>query len=309
MGNPTSAFVGEGARYRNLSIVRRTTALGGSSQNTLERTNDFGTLGSLGRGWKAQGMLTGKRRDHLGRQRRTLPSKAPTRKIVCEGSPNQWDICSVPSVEEPTSFERLVEERLPRYPLPLMDAVVAQSTSSLKSTTANAINDDNSPEQGQAMDSVWDVTMTGRKSGAVALETGPAAGLTNRANGQGRREEVRNGDSAPPSYTGLRGKGVRNSPPKYGEKENSQLLLRPRDGGDSCRQTGYRSLTMSLPKQKNPPAVAPYRDCGGSNSAMIIAPESPSAAMVAAAKAQERALPLLQVCAVAIADLYKPRWG
>lgn len=307
VGNPNPAFVGEGMRYRNLPIDRSTTTLDRSSQNTLERTKSFGTLGSLGRGWKAQGMLTGKGRDHLGQQRWTLPSEAPAGKAAREGSPNQSDACSVPSMEVPTRFERLVEElreRLPRYPPPLLDAVVAQSTSSLKS-----IDDGNSPKQGQVTDSVSDVTATGRKPGAVALETGPMAGLTNHTNGQGRREEARNSDSAPSSYTGLRDKGVRNFLPKYGQNEISQLLLRSRDGADSCRQRGHRPSTMSLPKHQKKNAVAPYRNCGGSSSAMIIAPESPSAAMVAAAKAQERALPLLQVCAVTIADPYEPRWG
>lgn len=307
-------------RYRNLSIDRTifpsesttTTTLDGPSQNSFERAKDFGTLGSLGRGWKAQGMLTGEWRDRLGRQRRALPSEAPAGKAVREASPNQSDACSVSSVEAPTSFERLVEElraRLPRYPPPLMDVAVAQPTGSVKSVAANAIDGGNSPKQGQATDkrhgygnSVWNTTATGRKSGAVALETRIVAKLTNRA----RRAEAPNSDSALPSYTGLRGKNVGNFPPKYGQNEISQ----PGVGGYPCRQTGYPSSTLPIYQKKN--AVNPYRDCGVSRWAMTIvsgSEVSPSAALVAAAKAQERALPLLQVCAVTIADRNEPRQG
>lgn len=277
--------------------------------------------------WRPQGMLAGEWRDRFGRTRRACPKPSS---VTCHGHQNagapagsQHRAASFGGYARSlagsdkrcpaaagaasscagtdTSFEGLVEElrkRLPRT-FPLMELVTAQHIQMVYGDD----NDNGIPNSSSA------VAMTG---GGVPMDS---------KRGRGYRIEAR--EEFPPGCLRLRrAVGI------AGQKEGSLSEARSRKLGENGNnQSGV------LPATAENDAVGPLLSSAGhgillfadgnstrvSNSTNRVASittalsesassaNSPSAAMVAAAKAQERALPLLQVCAVQVTPGGQPR--
>lgn len=256
------------------------------------------------RGWKVQGQIAGEWRDRLGRHRRARPTaNANTNAITASGTAFAADVSMISSVPGSScagtevSFEGLVEElreRLPRAS-PLAEFVAAhqRNTSYMcpgveamgpRITTATDEQQGTRIKQKHGGDGGRNTAHTRR----VQRGEAPAAGM-------------------PPGCLRLRHPMVETMrAPAY-----PHTLMRSVPGCSSSSSTNNPRLKSSLGVGPQPSLLLPS---GGTvfadGSAYRLVPaeatnaddSSPSAAMVAAAKAHERALPLLQVCAVKVAE-------
>lgn len=278
--------------------------------NTTASSNNNIEAGvSHKRGWKVQGQIAGEWRDRLGRHRRARPSENANTNVI--------DVSRISSIASSScagsevSFEGLVDElreRLPRASL-LEGLVAAQRHSGchvypgveavLPGTITGSLDEQHEDplrrnKQGGA---------SGRVCGNPRRPAPPVtAGTAGRRNWSSsspeQHREVEAKGLMPPGCLKLRHpmtgpmRAHANSQPLL-SRQNSQ---RP----DSAAGTGPQpSLVL-------PPGGVFFSD---GSAFRLVATEaadsenaSPSAAMVAAAKAQERALPLLQVCAIKVAE-------
>lgn len=246
------------------------------------------------RGWKVQGQLAGEWRDKLGRHRRARPTEnANTNAIPDSGTAFAADVSMISSFPGTScagtevSFEGLVEElreRLPRAS-PLTEFVTAQQQNTrhmcpgveaMVPRAITTITDEKKHCGGNS------TTHTGRMQQGEAA----AAGM-------------------PPGCLRLRHPMMET----MRTPTSSHHMVGSVPGCDSSKNNPR--LKSSLGVGPQPSLVLPSGDTvfpDGSAYRLVTAEathpddSSPSAAMVAAAKAHERALPLLQVCAVKVAE-------
>ena len=319
--NLEQALSGEGVHHRHVLIDRACCPLEGKI--SLDRSSRRGFTGkteatkrlgaleveSCERGWKAQGMLAGEWKDRLGRQRRALPFEATPAQSARAGTCHESVSSSCAATE--ISFERLLEElreRLPRSPH--MELVAAQTTGGVN--TAGVIDSGNVDRRGQESDKRhrhdsrgWDAIAAGGPPGRAIYEAAtPAAPLDKKRESQPSRDgRLRDSGASPPSTVSRGGMLTRE---ETFTRSSRYVVVRPRVGNSSGQPTGSWASPLLAHKTK-----APYPSRYGGISRLPAAAASgdeasPSAAMVAAAKAQERALPLLQVCATNFMDFPTP---
>lgn len=256
--------------------------------------NDLVLQRSCKRGWRAQGYLAGQWRDHLGRQRRAWPSKRITAASASVGGTSVESVPrSLSCAGTEVSFEGLVEELRERVlgASHLVDPITMKhvgSTCSLAEALALGYS-----ERGKGRKTLGEIrpgeypqrnTANAGSLGGGDKEKGGSLGMrccrteqlvlpsgclwARQENGGFRAAHPQ------PTSSGLGGKSRSALGP-----QSSLLQL---EGGAFPGQNFYGLTTTTI--------------SGGFDNS------SPSAAMVAAAKAHERALPLLQVCAVKVME-------
>lgn len=269
------------------------------------------------RGWKVQGQIAGEWRDRLGRHRRARPTNnANTNALEASGSALAADLSRISSIVNSScagsevSFEGLVDElreRLPRASL-LARFVSAQRQNGtdvcpgVEAMVTGTIPNSLDEQREDPLRKHKQGGGSGTRVGGNQRRTAPPVTTSNaRARDwSGGSPELQRGEEArglmPPGCLKLRH-------PLAGPMRahaSSQPLL---------RQNSER-LNSAAGVGPQPSLVLPPGDMLFSDGSAyrLVATEavdaenaSPSAAMVAAARAQERALPLLQVCAVKVA--------
>lgn len=281
------------------------------------------------RSWRAQGLLAGEWRDRFGRHRRAGHSVYHSDKQRHGGSsPLAADLsmASVPCSSTScagteVSFEGLIEElrkRLPNSSSSLLEMVAAQhnADASVFETTPSLM------ATGTAKN--LDREIRGGGGAGDTLDMGAAGGggghrdtSNNNTWSNSGDENIRRASFSPLRRRGTtRGNSIINNPQQR-RLPRGCLQLRPMV--EPFRASPSRQVLSGVSGRLRQAAVgsnaSPWlescsRGEGGNSKydeavTMYTASEenvSPSAAMVAAAKAQERALPLLQVCAVKLAE-------
>lgn len=275
-------------------------------------------------GWKVQGQIAGEWRDRLGRHRRARPTENANRNaITASGSALAADVSMISSIpsslcaESEVSFEGLVDElreRLPRASLlagfvaaqrqhghqmcPGVEAMVTGTMTSIDERQEGTLRKNNKGERGGSV---------------VGGNTGRTAQPTTRSTPEGRNWK----SSSPAQQRGEESRGLmppgclRLRHPMTGALRahtNSQPLMRQNNQRLNNTAGAGPQPTLVLP-----PGGMLFSDGSAYRLVTTDAADaenaSPSAAMVAAAKSQERALPLLQVCAVRVDERVKEAAG
>lgn len=267
------------------------------------------------RGWRAQGLLAGEWRDRFGRHRRACPSDRPqhveSASVVAELSMAS-NPCSSSCEGTEVSFEGLIEElrkRLPHSSSSLLEMVAAQHSiteSAFDGASSIAIGTGNPELKKMREESDADVHIEPAGGG----RGGHDASNSNNNNWNFGDERVGEHCSSPLRRCTTR--GCKTTQQQRGLPRGC-LQLRPMvepfraSPSRQAPSTGDFGGRLRQAAGSNPSSLllGAFLHGGSSSSKYDIAPAatamkenvSPSAAMVAAAKAQERALPLLQVCA------------
>lgn len=283
------------------------------------------------RGWKIKGQLAGEWQDRFGRRRRARPTEIGNDGEIivpaAAGPAGAAEISMVSSIPGSSScagtkvsFEGLVDElreRLPRASLlakyvaeqqddnhpgyPLADAVVSGTTTTI-----------DRHEEGMALDHGKGEEGGGCSFGKSGRSVAGANEVT-RLRGNSRIEERRGGRGGaaglmPPGCLRLRHpvlgtiRALTTSPPltsmvPTGNNTNINPRLSSSAGIGQNRSVRQATESRLFPDESS------YRlPTTGAPTGAVRNNTSPSAEMVAAAKAYERALPMLQVCAVRIAE-------
>lgn len=275
------------------------------------------------RGWRAQGLLAGEWRDRFGRHRRSCHSDRPqhaaavTSSVVADLSMASIS-CSSSCAGTEVSFEGLIEElrkRLPHSSSSLLEMVAAQHSvaeSALEEANSMEIEAGN-PERNRARgEPDRDVDIEAAGEGRRYHD----ASNYNNNNNTWNFEDERVGEKSSSSIRRDTTRGCTTRTQQQRELPRGCVQLRPM----------VEPFRASLPRQALPAGFGSrLRQAVGSNpsslqmgsfshggssvynitaTATAVREEnvSPSAVMVATAKAQERALPLLQVCAVKLVE-------
>eukprot|EP00752_Nemacystus_decipiens_P016893 g15122.t1 len=259
----------------------------------LPPSNNSEAAASQKRGWRVQGQIAGEWRDRLGRHRRARPTEnANTNAIAASGSGPAADLSRISSLPNSSScagsevsFEGLVDELRERLP---RSSLLAKFVGSQR-------------QNGTVVCPGVEAMVTGAVSCSLDHHQEEDPLRKRRQIGESSRSEHERGEEAkgamPPGCLRLRHPLV--GPMRA--NANSQPLL---------RQNGQRLSSAAgvgpQPSLVMPPGGMLFSDGSAYRLVAMEAVDSenasPSAAMVAAAKAQERALPLLQVCAVKVSE-------
>lgn len=256
------------------------------------------------RGWKVQGQVAGEWRDRLGRHRRARPTEnANTNAITASGSALAADFSrnsstlSSSCAGSEVSFEGLVDElreRLPRASL--LDGFVAarhqnghQACPGIQAMVAGRME-----RQGDGSG----ICGGSARRTAPSTETSTARGTSGSTGGPEQQRGEDTSGLMPPGCLRLRHPMTG---PMTAHTTSQPLMRQTSRGPNNAARIGPQpSLVL-------PPGGTLFSDGSAyrlvTTEAADVVDVSPSAAMVAAAKAQERALPLLQVCAVKVAEL------
>lgn len=270
------------------------------------------------RGWKVQGQIAGEWRDRLGRHRRARPTEnANTNAMAASGSALAADLSRISSIAgsscagSEVSFQGLVDElrdRLPRATLLARFADAQRQTGAdvcpgveamVSGTTPYSLHEQQEEDPLRKHKQGGGSERVGGNPRRMAPPV-PASTAGGRHWSSGSPEQQRGEESRglmPPGCLKLRH-------PLAGPMRahtNSQPLLRQNSQGlSTAAGVGPQPSLVMPPGGTLFSDGSAYRlvatEAGDSENA------SPSAAMVAAAKAQERALPLLQVCAVKVPE-------
>lgn len=280
-----------------------------------------GLSGQVGkrRVWKAHHALAGEWRDRLGRLRRahnteSCTAAAPPAAAATSASVGTFGGCSSCEGTE-ISFEGLINElreRLPRASR-LMTLVAREKTACDSVSTTDPVVDgarmNEAERQGKAertdttknrsrgkvgeRDTSRVPTMPGS---AESRQAGMDEGDTPQRDRTARDAFSPQGESLPPGCLPLR------RSPEATRIPARQVALSIGYGRD--RYTPAAALSPPAMRHRGNPFLSPGVHTPGAVAAPTALENcSPSAAMVAAAKAQERSLPLLQVCAVSVGGL------
>lgn len=267
------------------------------------------------RGWMVQGQIAGEWRDRLGRHRRARPTEnANTNAIAASGYALAADVSMISSIPgsscagSEVSFEGLVDElreRLPRASV-LAEFVAAQRQ--------------NGNQMCPGVEAMVMGTLTGiGEQQEDALLKNKEGGGSERVLGEKPRR------SAQLLTSPTEGRNWGNSPERQRREETRGLmppgclrLRHPMIGTRRAYTNAHPLIRRSSQRVSNAAGIGPEPSLvlpqGGTHfsdgstyrlvttEAVDTENSSPSAAMVAAAKAHERALPLLQVCAVKVAE-------
>lgn len=276
------------------------------------------------RGWRAQGLLAGEWRDRFGRHRRACHSDKPQHAAVSSSVVADLSMASIPCSSScagtEVSFEGLIEElrkRLPNSSSSLLEMVAAQH-----SIAESALEEANSMAEGAGNPDFK--IARGESDADVDIE--PAGGgrhchdaSDNNNNATWNLGDEIIGQNCPsPLRRGLT-RGCSTITQQQRGLPRGCLQLRPMvepfraSPSRQALSAGFGSrLRQAVGSNPSSLQLGSFPH-GGSNSSKYDIPAaaataireenvSPSAAMVAAAKAQERALPLLQVCAVKLVE-------
>lgn len=284
------------------------------------------------RGWKVQGQIAGEWRDRLGRRRRARPTENANTNAITPvasgyGAAAAADASIVSSIPESScagtevSFEGLVDELRERLPhASLLEELVAtqqQRNAQYMSSGVEAMLSGTIATIDQLQE---EMTRARRIGGDGGGNTGNIKQTAEGGGGQVISPPIAEGvvtgvctnDSTEPQWgedaAGAMPGCLRLRYPMIGTMRaptNPQPLMRSVPASGS---TSNLRLTSAAGSQPSPflhaggtyPNGSTYRLVG--TDAMEAGDASPSAAMVAAAKAHERALPLLQVCAVKVVE-------
>lgn len=277
------------------------------------------------RGWRAQGLLAGEWRDRFGRHRRACHSDKPQHAAVSSSVVADLSMASIPCSSScagtEVSFEGLIEElrkRLPNSSSSLLEMVAAQH-----SIAESALEEANSMAEGAGNPDF----KKGRGESDADVDIEPAGGgrrghdaiNINNANATCNLVDEMIGENCPsPLRRGLTRECTTSTQQQRGLPRGC-LQLRPMvepfraSPSRQALSAGFGSrLRQVVGSNPSSLQLGPLPHGGSSSSkydipaatATAVREEnvSPSAAMVAAAKAQERALPLLQVCAVKLVE-------
>lgn len=284
------------------------------------------------RGWKVQGQIAGEWRDRLGRRRRARPTENANTNAITPAASGYAsaavaDMSIVSSIPESScagtevSFEGLVDELRERLPhASLLEELVATQQQKnaqhmcsgveamLSGTIATTDQLQEETTRARRISGVGggncsNIRQTAEGGGGQGIPPPIAGGVVTGVCTNGSTEPQRRGDAAGamPGCLRLRypmigtmrpptnPQPLRRSVPASGSTSNLRL--------NSAVGAGAQALLFLHPGGTYPDGST-YRSVG--TDAMKTSAASPSAAMVAAAKAHERALPLLQVCAVKV---------
>lgn len=282
--------------YDDLGISSRTRArINTRAVIATATSRNLAARDTCKRGWRVQGLLAGEWRDHLGRRRRARPTETGVVSMATEGSTTASIQGSMSCAGTEVSFEGLVEELRERLPptSPLMEMFESHQTGGdCTVAEAMAIAADNakggkrtdvrdSGEEGRDSD-LGGIGMFGYRAPQKIEGQGEAEGSNALARTCTARDETAEPQLSPLGYRMRRAKGVAKA---------SRAVQYARTG------FGANTRPLLLPQQ------ALFPDGSTCRLAKLEDDISPSAAMVAVAKAQERALPLLQVCARKVINL------
>lgn len=291
------------------------------------------------RGWKVQGQIAGEWRDRLGRRRRARPMENANTNAIAPAASGYAaaaaaDMSMVSSIPESScggtevSFEGLVDElreRLPHASLlaelvatqqkknahhmcPGVEAMVTGTIATIdqqQEEMARTRRDDGGDGGGGGGSGNIRHTAGGGAQGAPPPISGGTATRICTISGSSSTEPQRGG-AAPEVMPGC----LRLRYPMIGTMRaptNPQPLMRSVPAGGSTSNLRLNSAvgTGPQPSLLLPPGGTFFSD--GSTYRLVTTGAmetsddvSPSAAMVAAGRAHERALPLLQVCAVKV---------
>lgn len=304
-----------------------------------ESNSEIGAQTCRKRGWKVNGQLAGEWRDRLGRHRRARPTESEHKNdpAVATSAADVSMVSSFPGSSScagtDVSFEGLVDElreRLPQASLlaefvatqqqrgctmcPEAEAVMTRTT-----TTTGRPHEQASRKRGggERFDgSVGSVRRIAAGGGGTWAPTPVPDTVATTGIGLStsdielQRERATAAGLMPPGCLRLRHPMIGTMRPS----PSSQLLARSVPTGISSSRGNHPRLHGVVGERPQPSLVLPpggmlfpdgsaYRlVTTGSSAGTIESSTSPSAAMVAAAKAHERALPLLQVCAVKVIE-------
>ncbi|CAM9570294.1 unnamed protein product [Ectocarpus sp. 13 AM-2016] len=304
----------------------------------VESTSEIGAQTCRKRGWKVNGQLAGEWRDRTGRHRRARPTESENKnsRAFATSAADISTVSSFPGLSScagtDVSFEGLVDElreRLPQASLlaefvaterqngctvcPEAEAVMPRTTATSGRLHAQASRKRVGGERGEGnVGNFSQLAAGGGEPWAPASVPDKVAaariGLST-SDIELQRERAVAAGVMPPGCLRLRHPMIgtmRGSP-------NPQLLVRSvptgsNSSGNNSRLRGVvgerpRPSLVLPPRGKLFPDGSAYRlVTTGSSAGATESNTSPSAAMVAAAKAHERALPLLQVCAVKVIE-------
>lgn len=303
-----------------------------------ESNSEIGAKTCRKRGWTVNGQLAGEWRDRLGRHRRARPTESENKNApaVATSTADMSMVSSFPSSSScagtEVSFEGLVDElreRLPQASLlaefvatqqqrgytmcPEAEVVMTRTTTTTGRPHALASRKRGGGDRGGGK--VGNVRRTAAGGGGTWAPTPVPDTIAQAGTGLSTsdiellRERAAAARLMPPGCLRLRH-------PMIGTMRASpgpQLLAGSLPSGSSSRGNHPR-LHGVVGERPQPSLVLPrggmlfpdgsaYRlVTTGSSAGAMESNTSPSAAMVAAAKAHERALPLLQVCAVKVVE-------
>lgn len=327
--DPDHHFASEVLHHRVLPAdggKRRSPEMNTDNQRARVRNGAEPSVASLSqkRGWRVQGSLAGEWRDHLGRRRRANPSMNAS----AGGESSCASAAALPCVRSEVSFEGLIKEwrgRLPQASPFLAELAAAYTTGNISidsricrtaGEASSAVNATVTP----------DATHMGGETGRGNSEG--ASGQQYRAHSRASTPSVEGGESdeGRGRCSALPGQGT-TRPTNRTESEalpQGCLPLRRPIGAarmpptNKAPKSGFRSnlatrqqLDPEQPRLLQPQTLSFYDGSiartgrlgpGFGVAATMEEDISPSAAMVAAARAQERALPLLQVCAMKVME-------
>lgn len=281
------------------------------------------------RGWKVQGQIAGEWRDRLGRRRRACPTENPSTTVNAPAASEYAtsvaaaDMSIVSSIPEPScagtviSFEGLVDELRERLPhaSPLGGLVATQQRSIAQHTCSG--EEATISRMIATIDQLQEETTRARRidgGGGDKNNNTVSQGTPPLMSGGAATGICTSGSTEPQGAGAAAGAMpgcLRLRYPMIGAMRvpaNPQPLMRsvPAGGNTGNLRLNWAAAARAQPSLLLTPGATFLTD-GNTHKlvgtdAVDTSDASPSAAMVAAAKAHERALPLLQVCAIKVVE-------